>query len=313
MAALFPFPVTTEPPSPDLSQVDSRSLAFRALDGTYPFPARTNEFFFMPDITGLDMPPRQLITKTVPGVDGEFLKEIRVGKREVFLPLWMRGVTHAQYLDRRDELASLFDFRHFDYRAAGGTFDLVANSDRGERSLRCVYVDGMTSSKWPNESAVWAKLGLGMWACQPYWDAGRWTTGIIRQSDEEPDFFAEFPPQFSSSRVLGVDIPVNVEGDSDSWITVDLGGPASAVTVSGGGITFTIPAGLSTDQVAQIVTDPRGRGAWFDGVKDWTKVGPTTSWRPLPAGPQKLTIAVTGTTEDSWAEVSGRKLFERPW
>ncbi len=233
MAILAPFRVVEALEEiPDTSQRETRSLAFRALDGTYPFPSTGTEFFFMPDITGIDLPPIEVITKPVPGMEGERLREIRTLKREVFLPLWMKGLTHSQYLDRRDQLAGLFDHRLVDYRTEDGTFDLVATSIRGERSLRVQYTDGMTAGKWPTESSVWAKLGITLVACRPYWFGERWMTPLIRLGDDEPDFFAEFPGGLSSSVVLGDGIPITVEGDAESWVTVDMVGPATEALVA---------------------------------------------------------------------------------
>lgn len=291
-----------------------RTLAFRALDGTYPFPTTDTDFIFGPDSQGLDKPPQEVITKPVPGLEGERLQEIRIGKREVFLPLWMFGTSHAEYMARRDLLAKLFNHRLVDYVKEDGTLDLEANSIRGTRWLRCVYKDGMTSTMAPNERATWAKLGITLEACRPYWYGTPWTTEVIQQVEGvQPDFFAEFPGDLSSSLVLGESIPIEVDGDVESWITISVTGPADDVTISGEGNLVSIPGGLADGETAQIVTDPRRRTALFDGIKDWSRIGPTTTWKPLQPGERSVDIIISGVAANTTAVISGDTRYERPW
>jgi Phage tail protein len=304
--------VTTPPPLPDLF-AESRTLTLRALDGTEPLPFTGRECFVMSDCDGLDMPPREIIRRSVPGMDGERLAEIRVGSREVFLPMWLSSdSSHLRYLESRDALARLFNYRTVDYRTLDGTFDLVARSVRGERSLRVTYLSGMNSSRWPNEGNYWAKLGLTFLAVRPYWYGEEWTTPVISIPDPVA-WFGTWPGGLTTSRALGEDIPITVEGDADSWATVDLVGPASAVTISGPGLLVTIPGGLGNGERASIVTDPRGRTALFEGVKDWTRVGPTTRWAPITPGDRELTVNLGTATTASSAVVHGASLHERPW
>jgi hypothetical protein len=307
------FPVSETPRIPDTTRLDTRTLAFRTLDGDYPFPATGREFFFMPDLDGLDLVDPEIIYRTVPGMDGALISEIRTPVRELSLPLFLSSdSSHAHYLDYRDALAGLFTRRRVDYRRLGGTFDLVASSLRGERYLRCTYTGGMKAIKRPGEGSYWAKLPISAVAVQPYWVGEGWETPVLRQPDD-PDFFASFPGELSSSMALGT-FPLTVAGDVDSWPTFDIIGPSTSVTVSSSsGLSFTIPAALASGEVVQVVTDPRARTALFDGVKDWARVGATTTWRPLPPGDQELTVAVTGTSTNTQVQVRGSTFWERPW
>ena len=106
---------------------------------------------------------------------------------------------------------------------------------------------------------------------------------------------------------------MQVAGDVESWATVDLVGPATSVTVTGGGVSVFIPAGLSDGETARIVTDPRRRTATFDGVSAWSRVGPTTTWQPLAPGEQAMSIVVAGPGGNTSAQVSGGSYYERPW
>jgi hypothetical protein len=310
------FPVTdipTLPTTQDTSRLDTRTLAFRAFDGSYPFAPTGREFFFTPDLDGLDLNDPELITRPVPGMAGALISEIRDPIRELSLPLFVHSnSSHADYLDKRDALAALFSHRHWDYRKHGGTFDLIARSIRGVRYLRCVYTGGMKAIKRPGEGPYWAKLPITAVAVQPFWVGEGWSTPPIRQ-EVEPDWFAEFPGDLSTSTTLGT-FPLYVSGDVESWPTIDLIGPATSVTVvSDSGLYFEIPSTLVEGETVKVITNPRLRTALFDGVKNWARVGPTTTWQPLPPGDQTLTVAITGTTSATRAQVSGDSFYERPW
>lgn len=308
MTVVLPgFPVTESP------AVESRSLAFRKLDGSYPFPATGREFFFLPELEGVDLVDPEIITKQSPGMDGEMITEIRTPRRELFLPLWIASEsTHAHYLDQRDALAELFAHHGVDYRALGGTFDLVADSDRGERFLRCVYTGGMKAAKRPSEGAYWAKLGITAWAVQPHWIGERWETPIVT-GGSPVNTFASFPLEFSSTLALGSEMLIAVDGDVDSWITVDITGPAETVLVEAPGLVFEIPGGVFEAETVKVVTDPRHRVALFDGINDWSRIGPATTWTPLAPGDHYMTIAVSGANSNTQAQVSGDTLYRRPW
>jgi len=299
----------------DLSMVDTRTLAFRSLDGRYPFSVDDRTFIFGPDSEGLDMPPRQIITRAIPGMEGERLTEIRVDKREVFLPFVINSAAsggHLAHLAMRDELAQLFNHRRNDYRADDGTLDLVATSARGERSLRCTYVDGMTATRAPSERAYHQRLGVTLWAVRPYWSGQQWSTPVIRIPDQG-DWFDTFPGVLTSSSAIGQDLQVTVEGDAESWATVDLVGPASSVVITGPGLSVTISGGLSAGEQARIVTNPRGRTAKFSGIKDWSRVAASDRYRPLNPGDNVLNVSMIGATGQSSAVVFGSAQFERPW
>jgi hypothetical protein len=307
-------PVVVEPPSViNIDLVDTRTLAFRDLDGNYPFLFERSEFFFQSGLEGIDRSPVEVIREPQPGMHGSRLREIRYPERsDVFLPLFLRGATHAEYMDRRDLLDRLFAFEGVDYASEDGTFDLVANSSRGERSLRLAYLEGLEGGMHPIEGVAHIATGIRAVACRPHWYGGQWETRIIRQTDSQA-WFGHFPGRLTSSRALGDDILVAVPGDVASWPTVELVGPADTVTITAPGLSVSIPAGLASGEAARIVTDPRGRTALFDGVKDWSRIAPSDRYAPLPPGDQLIDIVVTGATAVTTAQVVGDILWRRPW
>lgn len=312
---LAPYPVLPEPPTPgpaNRDRVDTRTLAFESLSGEPIFPSTGHEFIWLDGIEGLGLPPREIVTKTYPGMDGAKIRKVRTGVRDIFLPLFLEhDSSHAAFLSDMDALEAQFNYRSIDAIVNDGTLNLVGTSSRGERRLRIMYASGAESGYGTdNDGGIWASLGLRFMAVQPYAFGEEWSTPVIRQP-APVDTFAEFPLNLSADVALGAGIPITIGGQVGSRIVVDLVGPASSVTVTGEGLVFSIPAGLADGESARILTDPRGRRALFDGVLDWSRIGPSTTWKALPAGDQELSIAMTGTSQASSARVSGMSLFER--
>lgn len=312
------YPVVRSPefidPFADSLFADSRYLSFRSLDGQTILPCTGDEFIATWGMQGMDVPKREPIVEQIPGSDGAELVDVNIGSREVFLPMFLGSNSgHRQYLADRAALRALFNYRRVDYRREGGTFDLVGTSVLGDRSLRCFYQSGMDGD-WEQDSSgsYFEGLGLKLLAVRPYWSSGRWSTPVIRRPSGAR-WFGRFPGRLASSRALGQDILVTVPGDADSWPVMDLSGPASSVEIAAAGFEVSIPGGLAEGEPARVVTRPGSRTVLFGGVKDWSRVGPTTRWRPLSPGDQMINIDVAGAGTSTFAQVSGDTLFETPW
>jgi Phage tail protein len=314
---ILAFPVASGPTDPTVigDLTDSRSIGFESLTGQPVLDATNQAFIFLSGIEGLGIPPRDIALRKTPGMDGARIQEVKTLEREIFLPVFVEDWTgHAAYLDAVDQLASQMNYRTADYRSNDGTLNLVATSVKGMRRLRCLYQGGMdTGYGTDNEGNVWASLGLKFLCVQPYWYGTPWSTPVLKQDASPPDFFASFPGALSNDLILGSDIPITVDGDVDSWITIELVGPATSVTISGDGLLVSIPAGISDGSTVKIVTDPRGRTALFDGQKNWARIGPTTTWAPFPPGDRQISIVMAGVDVNSQAVVYGSTLYERPW
>lgn len=302
----------TGPVGPDYT--DSRTLALCSIDGLNLWPFQGREFVARQGLSGLNLAPRSIVEEPVPGMAGTRLREIRVEKREVFLPIFLASdLGHAKFLDRRDELTRLLTTHGIDYAAHDGTLNLVANSLRGERYLRCYYVSGYEGlHAIDSGGSFWESIGLTLHAARPYWYGEPWLTQYVKTSTGV-QWFPDFPGELTSGRVLGTDIPVHVGGDIPSWPSLEIGGPASSITISGPGLMMSIPDGVAPGSTATIVTEPRGRTALFDGVKNWARVAPTDRYAPLNPGASLINVVMTGTNADSFARIGGESRYERPW
>ena len=321
MAILGGYPVLDSPsqlPSlGDADFADSRTLAFRSLDGTSILPFTGDEFIAQWGIQGLDMPPREIVEEEFPGEDGSDLVDIKILPRQFTIPIFCGSNSgHLPYLRNRERMRSFFDHRRVDYRREGGTFDLVASSASGERSLRAVYVEGMDGT-WDQATtgSYFESFGLIGRSVRTYWYGERWATPKVTRPAGF-SWFGRFPPVLSSSRTLGADIHVQVGGQAPSWPRIDMMGPAPSVEVVGPGLYVLIPDGLEAGEVAVIDTDPRyraTRGALFNGLLDWQRIAPQRQFAPMVAGDNVFNLNLGAAGVDAYAYVSGWSRYDTPW
>lgn len=315
MPILGAYPVLTQPADLFDPFADTRTLAFRSLDGATLLPFTGDEFIALDGIQGLGKVPRTVVESSTPGMDGTRIDDILIGSKKVFLPLFVRSnSSHRVFLGNMDRLDRLFNHRGVDYRATDGTLDLVAESLQGQRSLRCLYVDG-DDGDFTQDSygASWASMGLNLLAVRPYWTGTPWTTQTVFRPTAV-SWFGTFPPSLTSSRALGTDMPVTVGGGVPSWPSADLVGPASSVLIQAPGLNISLPGGLTGGEQATIVTNPRGRTVKFNGVKDWSRVAPLgRRFWPLAPGNQSITVQLAGATAATSARIYGDTNWESPW
>lgn len=308
--------VDTDPPGPVLTGFeDSRTLSFRSVDGVDLLPFTGQEYILRKGATGLGMAPRDVVDVTFPGEDGGQLDDITVGVRTWGIPLRVTSESsHAAFLDNEAALRRLFNHRRIDYRKHGGTFDVVANSVKGERALRSAYVSGLEGDQQQATSGSYFEtLPIVGKSVRPYWTGPRWSTLPIRRPTGLP-FFGTWPPAgLSPSRTLGADLTVTVEGDASGYCRVDLEGYAPYVEISGPGLYVAIPDGLAAGETCVVDTYPPQAGVYFDGLLNPTRLAPLRRYRAIDPGEQVFNIDLGAASAAAWAVISGPTLWETPW
>lgn len=319
MPILAGFPVVREVRDVVNPRLDSRRLAFRTLNGTETLPFTGNEFIALWGAQGLDVPDPNIEEGTAPGVDGSFIDDVTIGSRDVVLPIYFGSKSgHIAHLAQRAYLRSFFNFRGVDLARHDGTFDLVATSATGERSLRCMYRSGL-SGEWVADSSgsYWQTTALQLLAVRTYWYGPRWQTPTIRGRQTGSRWLGIFPPRLSSLQAFGINVPVVVPGDVESWARVDITGPCSSILIEAAGLHISMPDGLASGEHATIDTDPRarriGEAVMFSGEEDWARVAPDDTWDALQPGLQPISLVIEGGTEATTAVVSGATRWETPW
>lgn len=320
MPILAGFPVVPAPVQIDAwaDFRESRTFAFRSVDGRDILPFTGAEFVAMWGVQNLDMVARQVVEEALPNQDGTELTDIKVGSRTWTIPIFVGSDSgHVAYLRNRARMRSFFNHRTVDYRSAGGTFDLVARSDIGERTLRSTYLDGM-NGQWDQQTSgsFWETFGLQGLAVNPNWNGGRWSSQTVRQNDVTASWFDTFPAQLSARNVLNAGSTVTVEGDVDSWPVVDAVGPCSSLTVTAGDFVLDVPDGLAAGELMYVDTDPRTKTVTFNGAGGdaaWGRLSPLSIFAPLVPGVQPITFELLDPGTLTAATISGVKWYETPW
>lgn len=302
-------------PDPEALYACSQRLWFRDLDGNDLVKWTGVERFVQRGMRGLDEPPLTLITSTQPDVDGALLDDIKVGVRELMLPLFLesRGDEEA-FLVARDNVHQLVDFRQVDFKTNDGTFDLVGSSARGERLLRCTYVSGLEGDNSDEAAGLWYEaFPLTLWAVQPNWRGDDWSTPVIRIPSADT-WFGTWPGQLSSSVALSKPMAIDIGGDAPSWPKAEVMGPATTVLISAGdGFSLSIPAGLASGEFLTLESDPRRASVLFDGAPSWGRVAADFRTDAFLPGTRVVSIDVAGATGQTYARVHGTNMHRRPW
>lgn len=318
MPILGAYPVLDQPPAEqDLSLVETRTLAFRTLDGADLMPWTGREFAGRNGMTGLDLPPVEVIETEEYGDEGSRITEMRFRPRDIFVPLYLRSdSSHLDYLrDKRARLIDLFDFALADYQVNNGTFDIVANSldANNERTLRCHYQGGLEGNlDRKTDYRRWAALGLKLRAVKPLWQGEVWSTPRISRP-AGADWFGTFPPELSPSLTLGSDITVTVPGNAKGWPQITMMGPSPSVEIYGPGLYVRIPEGLADGELAVIDTQFGARRALFNGVDDWARVAPQRQFGRIAPGDNAFNLNLGSAGAGAYAYVSGRAQWKTPW
>jgi hypothetical protein len=299
---------------------DLRRLDFQSIDGSDVLQWDGDEYIIQSGITGLGIPPRDVITETVPGLEGGRIRDIRTGPRTVTLPFVVVSNDYlaASHQAQMAHLRSFVDYRTNDYVGDEGTFDLVATSEAGQRLLRCVYLEGMEGVEGvaSGNGSFLSTFDAKLLAVQPYWRGQEWSTPIVSVSTGSMflsnDPANGFPRAISASVALGAGMPVIVGGDVPSPAVIELTGPSTATSItSPQGLNVQIGALTAGQQL--IIDTGRSRRVLLDGVSRWDLVGDSPQWRPLPPGNATISVVVNNATAATSARVYGTSLWETAW
>lgn len=286
----------------------------------------------MPGATGFDMPPVEVISESLPDVDGSTVKEVRVLARPVFLPIYYRSdSSHVDFLAMKDQLRRIIDPKTQSFRIIGTTA-------RGQRELVVTYTGGLEGNDAPGEEgASWGKVGISAVAHQPFAQSR-----VIRSLDfgqsgvDTPPFIgqvggtdAPWPPALVSSAVIGDNMEVFINSDVPVHPSLEMTGPMSSfeadlsplVVHSDGSTTVVedqewyidIPLGVPADQTFSLVTDPTAFEARLNGVFAAGRISLGSTLRPFHPGLNILNVSAPGITDASSIRLSWRERFWSLW
>lgn len=318
--------VQTQPKDPDDARPAPEqcpTLTLRTLDGGDVMPLGVYGYVVRAQCQGLDLAPREVVRRRVPGMSGSRIVSVDDLERVVRLPLWLSSTdgrirSVLTSLARIDEMA---DWRGLDYVTAEGTFDLVATDPdvNGARYLRVTYVDGMegdydTSTAYPG----WRIFGLTLLAVDPDWIGDEWSTPVLRiptlmpfltASTQILPFGAKLVNQLST---IGSETLVRVGGNLPAHPLIEVTGPATSVHATGpDGMDVTLGA-VTAGQTVVLDTGRRKRLLLNGAVAPASLLGAWPKWGTgLVPGDARITIDVVGPGLATTARVYGRERWRR--
>lgn len=311
-------PTQPAPPRPKLTLESLDGLRVIPLDGSSGWKAQAGA-------VGLEMPPIDVIRATVPGVPGTVQQEVRVGERQVILPILVNApdrlfATHQQLVA---ELMRLVD-------PLTGQFRIVSASPFGERQLTVTYTGGLEGDYGRGEySTWWRKIVLTAVGCQPFAEARQDRTIEFNSPTGAAPFLGAaggtdvpWPRALTSSAVIGAnmrvtvasEVPVNpvleLDGPMDSFAgTMALEDAALPPYYGGQEWSVSIPGGVAPGERFAIVTDPRGTSIRADGELAAGRVTLASSLTPFFPGVNVLSVIAPGGSGTTRVRLRWRELY----
>lgn len=295
------------PSAPPPVVVESRRLWLESLDGTVRVDLNVDiDQILTGGVTGLGLPPVEVVTSTTPGMPGSWLQEINELEREVFLPLnFGSQESHEDFLSRMGALLRLVS--QWDDLTIGqlGTFRLVADSLNGERLLAVTYKSGLEGD-WGKGTggSRWQKLPMTLVAVDPFFRDRKPTVRTYSAPAGSPFLgdgtgAAPWPRRITASVVIGEGMEVVVDGDVPVWPEVDLVGPASSASLAYPGTSLVMPTGVADNGVLALKTDPRTRSVRLNGAIAWSKVSMGSTFTPLRPGTNIVDVVLATSSDDT--------------
>lgn len=278
-------------------------LEFRGTDGSVAvFTDHASGFITLPGSQGLGMMPYQLLTDSLPALDGEVSKGVRSTARELFVPLYVEAPNRPAFLTKVRDLANTLDPRY-----GPGEFRVVQPDGSGRR-IPCYYVNGLEGDEGVDVSGLhWQKFGLAFRALEPAWlDLNdvyfRWLVG------SDAPFFPILPLTLSESQIIGTDLPLTNTGDEPAYPIWRITGRCTQIQLTN----VTTGATLLLDHTQvnsanHVTIDTRpGIKTVLDeaGTNLWPSLGPDPQLWPLIRGTNVVNLTVVGTDVTSYIEMS---------
>lgn len=314
----MPIPILTGPPPGPPTEVRSSApdvrwtapaIILSDVDGNTITAGADGPYVIMPGAQGFGMAPTSLFADPLPEDDGSLFRGLRLGERDIFLPIAVLAQTYDELRDRRRFLERLVDPHR------GPVTVTVAHPDGQRREATGYYAGGMEGSYGSGEfGASWQTLGITIRCQDPSWygDLVSVTFTTAEAADPFLDATDAFlPVTLGSSQVIG-SIEINNPGDSTAQPTWLIKGPGSGFTADNDStdksfeITGTIDTArtitVDTRRSVQTVTDDLG-------VNLWARLAIGSSLWPLVPGPQTVTLTMASATGASRVTVRYRPRY----
>ena len=278
------------------------------------------EGIILPGATGMGLPPVEVISEPVPGVAGSTLVEVRVGEREVYLPIYLATEgTPEDFIDAKTEFEDML----WPLGRAAPTLRIVAQDHTGIRELPVTYVEGLTGDEGRTAAgARWATVGLRFRAVNPYWQARQDTPFEAGVAGPKDPFLgahgapntAPWPRRLAGSTVLGMGMVVNVRSAVPVYPTAELTGPMNSFEASADtGWHIRVPDPIPAGQTLRIVSEPRRKSVRLGGLPAAGRIDLGGALKPFQPGENILDVLAPGGDENTLVRLTWREQYRSAW
>ncbi|MFJ3665076.1 phage distal tail protein [Streptomyces sp. NPDC090106] len=222
-----------------------------------------NGWLLQPGIRGLDLPGYDFYTDTSPQIDGNTLRGLRAGPREIFLPVAFFDTSRSGFMARKRSF-----FSTLNPRLGLGTL-AMAEADGSVRTIEAYCASGAEGDFGESNSGLrWQLVGLTFSCPSPYWlgepvhaEYGAGASG---------SFFPVLPLVVRDSQVLG-QTTIENPGDARSFPVWTINGPMTSAVITNNttGLSFSVTASLSSSDVLVVDTRERVQTAVLNGSTNW--------------------------------------------
>ncbi len=295
-------PPTVRPPAP----VIALDLEWHGADGSvWRLTDPTSLVRLLPGVRGLEADPVDRWTADAPALPGARYVGHRVGPREVFLPIYRRAGSSADWLAVR---------RAWDRSLSPDVEgQLVCNVAGERRTLPCRWA--RTEQAWTRDPLAAGRSITGEYliADGAYWQ-GAPVVRLWTQQAGEPFFVADGGVfHVTPSNTLG-SARIPNPGDVPAWPVWTITGPAATVTIGVDGAEIEIPFALAAGESLTIDTRPDAQTVEDHTGADRVADLPSIEFRPVPAGSAvELALAATDTGPGFIVAAALTPLHRRAW
>ena len=237
--------------------------------------------------------------------DGSVVRGVRYEDREVFIPLLLEADSVHELNTIRQRM---FRLMAPDLGPVEVQLEIPQGPDQ-EPNFRSIYgylVEGLDGDFSKEYGGVWQTLGLVFDCPDPWWLGPERTQTLQLNPGSKPflsDTIPFFPVVLSSSSVAG-EWNIAIEGDGDVWPTWEIIGPGRDLIIKRGNKRIFIQGDFRDDTITRIETEDARITP-----NRWADVSLDSRLFPLSRGPNKLSITMVGSNEETMVRLTWRERY----
>ena len=258
-----------------------------------------------PGVLGLLMPPWDFFADKSPAIDGETIRGVRAGAREITIPLYVWG---------RDRDQCLVIFRNLiaDLNPQLGEGILEVREPAGQRrTIGAYYAAGFEGVDDDDaQGRTWMSALVTFRAPRPFWEGEEWSK-TWRIGGAPGSFFPFLPFRVRDSQVIGALTVPNV-GNVRTFPVWTVTGPFTSFEAVNDrtGKTFTLDASVAEGETVVVDAREGRKTVLLDGVTNmWEFVTTGSSLWALEPGDNDVTFDTPGSDDATSVTLSYKPRF----